>query len=109
MVAAVLIGLAGQGLVILQSAKEASFLRLLGVTKKRARFMLTLEQMILCMIGITFVTVGLVWYSPRLFARSTQTLVVCYALYVAGCLCGGAATAVLVTGHKVLELLQVKE
>lgn len=108
-VAALLIGLAGQGLVILQSAKEASFLRLLGVTKRRARFMLILEQMILCMIGITLVTVGLVWYSPGLFARSTQTLVVCYALYVAGCLCGGAATAVLVTGHKVLELLQVKE
>lgn len=108
-VAALLIGLAGQGLVILQSAKEASFLRLLGVTKRRARFMLTLEQMILCMIGITLVTVGLVWYSPGLFARSTQTLVVCYALYVAGCLCGGAATAVWVTGHKVLELLQVKE
>lgn len=107
--AALFIGLAGQGLVILQSAKEAAFLRILGVTKKRARCMLALEQLLLCIIGIALVSGGLALYSPELFARSAQTLATCYVLYFAGCLCGVAAAAVQVTRHKVLELLQVKE
>lgn len=107
--AALLIGLAGQGLVILQSAKEAAFFRILGVTKKRARCMLALEQILLCMIGIVIVAGGLALYSPDLFARSTRTLAACYALYFTGCLGGAAAAAIQVTRHKVLELLQVKE
>lgn len=107
--AALLIGLAGHGLVILQSAKEAAFLRILGVTKKRARCMLASEQLLLCMIGIALVAGGLVLYSPELFARNARTLAVCYVLYFAGCLCGVTAAAVQVTRHKLLELLQVKE
>ena len=38
--AAVLIGVFGPGLVIIQSSREAAFLRILGVTKKCARCML---------------------------------------------------------------------
>ena len=107
--AAVFIGMSGYLLVILQSAKEAAILRILGVTKKRARCMLTLEQVLLCLTGISFVVCGLVLYSPGLFVRSTQTLVICYALYFLGCLCGAVAAAVHVTRGRVLELLQVKE
>ena len=107
--AAVFIGMAGYLLIILQSAKEAAFLRILGVTKKRARCMLTLEQVLLCVLGIILVAGGLVLYSPGLFARSTETLAACYALYFLGCLCGAAAAAVHVTKGRVLELLQVKE
>lgn len=107
--AAVFIGMAGYLLVILQSAKEAAILRILGVTKKRVRCMLTLEQVLLCLTGISFVVCGLVLYSPGLFARSTQTLVICYVLYFLGCLCGAVAAAVHVTRGRVLELLQVKE
>lgn len=107
--AALLIGLTGYGLVILQSAKEAAFLRILGVTKKRARCMLTLEQVLLCMIGIVLVAGGLALYDPGIFARSAQTIAICYTLYFMGCLCGASAAAVQVTRHRVLELLQVKE
>lgn len=107
--AAVMVGLLVSGLVILQSAKEAAFLRILGVTKRRARCMLTFEHIFLCVIGIIFVVCGLALYSPGLFARSTWTLAFCYVLYFLGCLCGALTAAVHVTRGRLLELLQVKE
>ncbi len=107
--AAVLIGLFGPGLVILQSAQEAAFLRILGVTKKRARCMLVIEQIVLCIAGVALVAAGLALFRPGMFARSTQTLVLCWTLYFLGCLCGALAAAVQVTRHRILELLQVKE
>lgn len=107
--AAVLIGLFGPGLVILQSAQEAAFLRILGVTKKRARCMLVFEQIVLSIAGIVLVAGVLVLFRPGLFARSTETLAFCWMLYFLGCICGAFAAAVQVTRHKVLELLQVKE
>lgn len=109
MVAAVLIGLAGPLLIILQSAQEAAFLRILGVTKKRARCMLVFEQMALCIAGIILVAGGILLSRPGLFARSIQTLAVCLGLYFLGCVCGATVAAVQVTRHRVLELLQVRE
>ena len=88
--AAAIMGLLGSGLVILQSAKEAAFLRVLGVTKRRTRCMLVFEQIILCFAGIMLVAV-------------------CCALYFLGCVCGACAAAVQVTRHRILELLQIKE
>ena len=107
--AAVLIGLFGPGLVIMQSAKEAAFLRVIGVTKSRARCILVLEQILLCAAGLTLVAAGLALSGPELFIRSTQTLAVCWTLYFLGCICGASAAAVQVTRHRILELLQVKE
>lgn len=108
-ITALFIGMAGYLLVILQAAKEAAYMRVLGVTKKRVRCMLTLEQNLLCVTGIIFVVCGLVWYSPGLFARIRETLFVCYALYFLGCFCGAFAASVHITKGRVLELLQVKE
>ncbi len=108
-IAAVAVGLLLSGLTILQSAREAACLRILGVTKKRACCMLALGQVFLCVEGIVFVACGLALYSPGLFARSVKTLAVCYALYFSGCLCGAAAAAVHVTRGRVMELLQGKE
>lgn len=107
--AAVLIGLFGSFLVILQSAQEAAFLRVLGVTKKRARCMLMFEQIMLSMAGIVFVLGGIALSSPGLFARSAQLLASCFGLYLWGCVCGASAAAVQVTRRRILELLQVKE
>lgn len=107
--AVLLIGLFGPELIILQSAREAAFLRILGVTKKRARSMLVLEQLLLCVVGIVLVTGGLVLYDPGRFSRGIQTLITCFALYLLVCVCGAFVAAVQVTRHKVLELLQVKE
>ncbi len=107
--AAVLIGLIGPLLVILQSAQEAAFLRILGVTKKRARCMLVFEQVILSLAGILLVAGGLVLLSPGLFQENVRTLAFCFGMYFLACVCGASAAAVQVTRHKVLELLQVKE
>ena len=107
--AALLISLFGPGLVIIQSAREAAFLRVLGVTKKRVRCMLVLEQIILCLVGIVLVIGGFALLRPGLFARSAQTIIACFSLYLLGCLCGAFVAAIQVTRHKILELLQVKE
>lgn len=107
--AAVLIGIFGPLLVILQSAQEAAFLRILGVTKKRARCMLVFEQVILCIAGIILVAGGIALYSRGLFAKSIETLAFCWMLYLLGGICGATVAAVQVTRHKVLELLQVRE
>lgn len=107
--AASLIGVFGPLLVILQSAQEAAFLRILGVTKKRARCMLVFEQIVLCTAGIILVAGGFIMYSPGLFARSIETLALCWMLYLLGCICGASAASVQVTRRRVLELLQVRE
>lgn len=109
MAAAALIGVFGPLLVIHQSAQEAAFLRVLGVTKKRARCMLAFEQIVLCIVGTALVSVGIALLQPELFARSIQMLAVCFGLYLLGGVCGAAMAAVQVTRHRVLELLQVKE
>ena len=106
--AAVLIGLFGPGLVILQSAQEAAFLRILGVTKKRARCILVFEQMILCLAGIVLVAGVLSLFNLGLVLRSTNTLAFCWTLYFLGSVCGTFTAAVQVTRHKILELLQLK-
>lgn len=107
--AAVLIGVFGPLLVILQSAQEAAFLRILGVTKRRTRCILAFEQVFFCIVGIALVAALFVLYSPGIFAGSLKTLAVCWGLYLLGGACGAVAASVLVTRHKVLELLQVKE
>lgn len=107
--AAVLIGIFGAFLVILQSAQEAAFLRILGVTKKRARCMLVFEQVTLCIAGIILVAGGMALSSPGLFAGSLKTLAPCFSLYFLGCICGAVVAAIQVTRGRVLELLQVKE
>ncbi len=107
--AAVLIGLFGPLLVILQSAQEAAFLRILGVTKKRARCMLAIEQIVLCIAGIILVAGGLALYDPGRFARGIGTFAACFGLYLLGCVCGAVAASIQVTRHRLLELLQVKE
>jgi len=107
--AAVLIGLFGPLLVILQSAQEAAFLRILGVTKKRARCMLAIEQIVLCIAGIVLVAGGLALYDPGRVASGIETFAVCFGLFLLGCVCGAVAASIQVTRHRLLELLQVKE
>lgn len=107
--AAVLIGLFGPMLVILQSALEAACLRILGVTKRRTRCMLALEQVCLGAAGILAVAGALALYDPGRLVGSIGEFAICFGLYFLGCICGAAAASVYVTRHKVLELLQVKE
>ncbi len=107
--AAVLIGLFGPWLIVMQSAQEAAFLRILGVTKRRARCILVFEQMILCIVGIALVAGILAVFSPGFLMRSIKTISFCWMLYFLGSFCGAFVAAVEVTRHRVLELLQVRE
>ncbi len=107
--AAVLIGIFGPLLLILQSAQEAAYLRILGVTKTRTRCMLVFEQIALCMAGIILVAVSFILCRPGIFVSSQETFVFCWTLYLLGCICGAVIASVLVTRHKALELLQAKE
>lgn len=109
LVAAVLIGLFGPGLVILQSAKEAAFLRVLGVTKRRCRCMLVLEQMALSLAGVLSVAGWLALFHQGRFLRGAETLGACAGLYFLGSIFGAALASVMVTKHKALELLHSRE
>lgn len=71
-----------------QSAQEAAFLRILGVTKKRVRCMLVFKQMILCAAAIALVAGGLALFGGDLFTRSIETLGFCFILYFLGSICG---------------------
>ena len=108
-VVAALIGLAAYGLIVVQSAKEAAILRILGTTKLRVRCMLSFEQISLVVLGLLLAALGLVIYNPGLFARSTISLVLCGGLYVLCCTLSVVIASYEVTWRKVLELLQVKE
>lgn len=107
--AAMLVGVFAPLLIILQSAQEAAFLRILGATKKRVRCILMFEQMLLSIAGILLVSGGIALLSPDLFVKSLQTLSACFGLYLLGGICGAAAASIQVTRGRLLELLQVKE
>ncbi len=107
--ALILIGLIAPVLIIMQSAKEAAILRILGTTKRRSRCILAIEQTGLCIIGLAVAAVCLIIYDAGLFVRGADTLILCGGLYVLSCVLAASTTAALATRRKVLEMLQVKE
>ncbi len=108
-VSALLVGMFGHSIVIMQSTRDAVLLRVLGVTKKRVRCMLVLGQVFLCLTGVLIVAGGLCLYSPGLFLKSSDTLAACFVPYFIGCVLSVSIAAVQVTRHRILELLQVRE
>ena len=95
--------------IILQSAKEASLLRVLGTTKRRTRAMLSLEQVILCLLGLLCAAVGLIGLKGAALLPVSGLLWLYAAAHFCLCILGTAVAAVSVTRRNVLELLQVKE
>ena len=95
--------------IILQSAKEASLLRVLGTTKRRTRAMLSLEQVILCLLGLICAAVGLIGLKGDALRPVSDLLGLYAAAHFCLCILGTAVAAVSVTRRNVLELLQVKE
>lgn len=104
--------LAGAGLcflLILQSAREAAILRILGITKAATRLTLTSEALVLSIIGVV-IGLGiscLLWMASGLI--SVGSLLTGAGLYLAGVLIGSVTGAILVTNKMPLSLLQVKE
>jgi ABC-type antimicrobial peptide transport system permease subunit len=97
------------GLIVMQSDREASIMRVLGTTKKRTRLMLTLEQTVLCLAGFVCGVFVLLMINGVLPAAVTSQLGVYTALHFAMCVAGALVCAVIVTRRRILELLQVKE
>lgn len=106
---AILLGGVLPGIVILQSAREAALLRVLGTTKRRTRAMLGLEQVFLCVFGLALAVAALLAVNGAQLRAVAGLLAVYLAAHFAFCVSASGAAAVNVTKRGVLELLQVKE
>ncbi|MCL2363906.1 MAG: hypothetical protein FWC71_04500 [Defluviitaleaceae bacterium] len=92
-------------LTMLQSAKNAAILRVLGKTRANAQFALIAEQLIVCLVGVTL---GLL-IMPLLNVALGLIAVSFAGLYLAGALVGSFIGAVVISAKTPLELLQVRE
>ena len=97
------------GLLILLRAREAALLRVLGTTKGRTRTLLTLEQILLCVVGVVLALCVLFAMNGAGLAAPAAAIGVYLAFHLVACAVGSTVAAVSVTKSKVLELLQVKE
>jgi hypothetical protein len=112
-VVAVLLALTGgllPGLMILQAAKEAALLRILGTSKRRTRSMLSGQQLILCALGLAL-GLALLWLynGTERIATIAGPLRLVAGLNSAGFVIAAVVSAVAVTRRKILELIQTKE
>lgn len=96
-------------LAIVQSAKEAAILRILGTTRRRTRAMLSSEQIVLAAAGLLLGAGALlIWRGAQLLGISRQ-LALFGGLYLITVAAAAIVCAVFVTRRSVLELLQTKE
>lgn len=105
----VLIGASLCFLLLLQAAREAAILRVLGTTQVAVRLAFMMELLFLSILGVV-TGLGISWFlwmAPN--AVSAVSLWTGAGLYLAGVLSGSAAGAIAVTRKKPIELLQVKE
>jgi len=91
-------------LLMLQNAKNAAIMRVLGSTKRRTRAVLCTEQLIVCLCGIT---IGLA--AVLVLGWSIGAAVMLAGLYLAGTAVGSIVGSISVTNRLPLELLQIKE
>jgi hypothetical protein len=97
------------GLIVMQLDREASIMRALGATKRRARAMLVVEQAMLCAAGVVFAVSALLAVNGIMLAVYAGAVTAYSALHLAMCVIGALTCAVIITRRRVLELLQVKE
>ena len=107
--AAVIIGAVLMGLLVLQRAKEAATLRILGTGKGRTRLLLALEQVLLSLLGLLPALIALFALNGAGLLKTAGAIGIYLAVHLAACLAGCIAAAVEVTRRRALELLQVKE
>jgi len=106
---AVLIGILTPTLLLIQSTKDAAVMRAMGTTRRRTCSIFGFEQILLCILGLLIVTATLVIYDFSLVSKTIQPLLLCFGMYLSGYVLATVVTVVIVTRHKVLELLQMKE
>ena len=96
-------------LLLLQSAREAAILRVLGTTRKAVRLALIGETFSLSLIGAV-IGLGIsafLWMATGLVPFGS--LLTIAGIYLVGALIGSVIGAIMVTNKMPLELLQVKE
>jgi ABC-type antimicrobial peptide transport system permease subunit len=96
-------------LVIFQSAKSASIMRIQGTTKRKTRLILSFEQVLLAVIGLILGIAGLLVYNGAALSAVLPQLALFAALYFAVIVIAAAVSSVIITRRSVLELLQTKE
>jgi ABC-type antimicrobial peptide transport system permease subunit len=109
LVVSVLISMGVALLMVLQGAREAAIMRVLGMGRLRARVLLSSEQFLLSLLGIMAGLAALVFADREVFLQLTNAYVFCAALYFAGSILGATFGAISVTNRMPLGLLQVKE
>ena len=96
-------------LVILQSSKEASIMRVSGATKRKTAAVLVLEQFMLSVAGLAlgFCVMLICNYSGTV--ETFAQMLIYAALYIVVALAAAITCSVFVSRRSPLELLQVKE
>lgn len=92
-------------LLMLQNAKDAAIMRVLGTGRLRARITLVAEQVFLCLAGLALGLAGLALLKYRVAAPALINAGLC----LAGALAGSCSASFVTTNRKPLEMLQVKE
>ena len=107
--AALLIGVFLCCLIILQSAKEAAIMRMLGVTKMKTRITVSLEQLLLSAVGLLAGFCGMLVFKGSAMAAISVQMAFFASAYFAAILLAAAVCSALATRRSVLALLQTKE
>ncbi|MCL2422008.1 MAG: hypothetical protein FWD03_09135 [Defluviitaleaceae bacterium] len=103
MVISAIIGASLAMLLVLQNAKNAAIMRILGTPKPKAFFTLWLWQITICVAG------GLTGLLLTIVIGLRTDLIIVTVPYLTGAIIGAATGALLVTGRAPLDMLQVKE
>lgn len=108
-IVAVLIGLGLNLLLVMQSARDAAILRVLGVSAGRVRGMYTIQQLLLSLFGVFMGLAGVAILRSQPAALLEKQLIFGVLLFLGGALFGALLGVYLITNKNPLELLQVKE
>jgi len=101
----VIIGMGFAALLLLQNAKNAAIMRVLGYTKAHTRIYFCLEHIVLVILGIAIgLIIILLIDMPFVIKLPLLSL-----LYLSGAVAGSAIGVVIITGCAPLDLLQVRE
>jgi len=93
-------------LLMLQAAKNAAIMRILGGGKARSRSMLATELLTVCIAGLIL---GAIWLLLAGWGFGIVDILTISAVYFGGALLGATIGAIAITKKSPLELLQVKE
>ncbi len=108
-IVAVLIGLGLNLLLVMQSARDAAILRVLGVSAGRVRGMYTIQQLLLSLFGVFMGLAGVAILRSQPAALLEKQLIFGVLLFLGGALFGALLGVYLTTNKNPLALLQVKE